>query len=225
MTKSTVLTIPEVQKGVRDVIAPTCEAMGLIGRNEELLYGFHGYTWSKASYLAAAYARFEAMQAASGGKGIDRFQFYTINLKLVVPAEFDDVRHLMSKRLDRSNLERVPFVSAKSIDIESAETLGDLWQDWASEYYGKEEVNRIAGRSDVDWRQVMSFMPAFPAVAGRLFEVFPKLRCAIIPMYYTTTENKKDFCWVGVLPKARASEFVTEATVTMKDLRVDLSFT
>lgn len=206
MTKSIILTIPEGQKKVRGAITPKCETMGLVDRDKSLLYGFHGRNSSKAPYLAAAFSRSNPSD------------FYVINLKLHSPEGVDE--SLMVGLLQEGMIDKVPFLVTKRIASGCLVELSEMWSRWAVDIYG----NKTVLKADVDWTDINSFAPAFPRAIVHIFEEFPNLRCAIVPTYILSENNAKLLAWVGVVPKVKAKEWVSEANVSMKEIAVNLDF-
>lgn len=207
MTKSVVLTVPEIQKDIGKTITPNFDALGLVDRCESLVYGFHGKSTSKAAYLAAAFSRVTSPA-----------DFYVINLKLFTPDDFDET--LLLGQLHPEVLSKLPFLIAKRCTSALIAELGELWAGWAKEIYGASVVLK----ADVDWNDLSSFVPAFPRAAEKLFDKFPKLHCAVLPMLIFNEKGEKVIAWLGVIPKAKASKWIAEATVNMKDIKVNLNF-
>lgn len=209
------LTIPVVLDAPQGKIKPTPDDMMLESVNPRLLYGFHGGDFSKGAILRSIYLHADRDGAVTRGKRL----FYMVDLTLSTLPSFDDSQ-LLGRLPDRL-LDKVPFLITKRASVRVVEILAELWAQWAKDTYGLRTVHR----ADVDWANPLSFMPAFPDVAENLFVQFPKLRCAVIPMYVRNPTGGKKIAWVGVLPRDKAAKWVREANARMQpEIKIDLRF-
>lgn len=207
MTKSVYLTVPVIADPNPKILVPTPEFMGLEDTTDTLLYGFHGSPNTKAAALNIAYNKSQEM-----GK-----KFYLVDLLFKAPESFDESTLMGS--LHKDMLQKVPFLFTKRISRAAAVELGEMWYEWAVAAYGPKKVNA----ADVDWEESMSYIPAFPLLADRLFEVFPKLRCAVLPLRLMGATSS--LTWVGVSLKGKAHRWVDAAEVRMQpEITVKLKF-
>lgn len=209
------LTVPVISRKPLAVIAPTFEAMALDGLHEEMLYGLYGSNSAKGPVLNAAYAKADKGDAILMKKAF----YYLVDVVMATPPNFDESK--LEGPLHRDQIGQVPFLVTKRLSRDCAGDLGVMWHEWATEIYGAATISR----HQVDWTNALSFIPTFPLVVERLFAKFPKLRCAILPMYWRTPDGSRALTWVGVLPKAKAARWIDHAEVRMQpEIAVDLSF-
>lgn len=200
--------MPEIQTDVGSTITPNFEAMGLVVKSDNLVYGFHGRTASKAGNLAAVFSRVS-----------NPADFYLISFKVFVPDDFDD--SLLLGQLPEELLETAPVIFGRRMSTGAIAAFGHLWGKWAKEVYGQKAV---VSDTTVNWFDLRSFVPAYPLAAEKMFDELPKLRCAILPMQILDKSNIPTLAWVGVIPKTKAAKWISDPEVSMRDVKVNLNF-
>lgn len=209
MTKSVLLTIPVSSETELRDLTPYPDALGLTEVNPLLVYGFHGNPTAKGDVMSACYER--ALKK--------NHSFYVTDITFKAPEGFDQT--LLEGHLDIDHVNEVPFLITKRISRRLSQDIGDLWQKWAAAHYGAARVRA----ADVDWGDTLSFIPAFPYVADRLFEHFPNLRCAVIPVRMDFDNLPTPLTWVGVTLRSTAESWISTAEVRRRSkVNVNLKF-
>jgi hypothetical protein len=225
------LTVPVIAPPGVTSITPVPDAMKLVGMHPDLMYGFHGSTTSKQPFLSGALQEADSKGRISNGLDV----FYMVDITCRAPDSYDD--KLLYGQLPLEKLGKVPFLVGRRLSTDAAAELGKLWYKWAKAVARARDIPvndldhwaqplfgpRKGPKTEVNWDQPLSYMLAYPELAAKVFEEFPKTRCLLMPMRTKLMPAGRDICWVGVIPKAKASK--VEADVRLKsDIRVDLKF-
>lgn len=214
------ITVPIKALTKPSTLALDTRCMGLRPKDvsPNLIYGFYGKNLSKAQPLNAAFSRANKGDCILRG---DAF-FYLVDIMFETSANFNDA--MLDGQLQEDMLPRAPFIVAKRITSGAAAKLGAQWHNWAKQLYGADRVNR---QRSTNWEDALSFMQAYPLAVESMFEEYPQLRCAVIPMEVnmggTGDERNMTMAWVGVTRADKAVRWIAESSVRMNpDITVNL---
>jgi hypothetical protein len=194
------------------IIRPDTADMGLLASNPALMYGFHGEGTVKSVHLAETHQIANRSGELSRGKKL----FYFIDYEFQAPDSVDEKALL--NQLHLKDLPKVPFIVVKRLTLDCTHHLGQLWYEWAIQAYGRKAVES----QEVDWENAISYMQTYPDLAEYLFEMYPKLRCVVMPVKMV---NSGKTAWVGVTLRRNAYKWVSHAEVRFKpEIEVNLKF-